>query len=202
MMKSAALPGAPVVRHDLGLARHEAAHVLACLAVGGSLVSARSSADGLCTLVGLDAGTDPTAPGRISLAGPCVEIVIEMIEGEEDPGETMVQMVESWRDDAAHGDGAYLDDMVAANGYVAEVAAWALAFCTVNSDLIDEAALMIIHAGTPVESATFAARFNGRIADVDPEALDAAECLFVGSLWALDRIDEAVADYLAAEGAK
>ncbi|WP_104194512.1 hypothetical protein [Cryobacterium sp. M25] len=196
-MKSAALPVAAVIRHDLGLARHEAAHVLACLAVGGSLVSARSSADGLCTLVGLDAGADPTAPGRISMAGPCLEIVIETIEGEGDAGETMVQMLESWRDDAAHGDGAYLDDMVAANGFVAEVAAWALAFCTVNSDLIDEAALMIIHAGGPVEFATFAARFNGRIADVEPEALDAAECLLVGSLWALERIDEAVAEYLS-----
>ena len=201
-MKSAALPVAPVIRHDLGLARHEAAHVLACLAVGGSLVSARSSADGLCMLVGLDAGADPTAPGRISLASPCMEMVIELIEGEGDPGETMAQMLESWRDDVARGDGAYLDDMVTANGYVAEVAAWSLAFCTVNSDLIDEAALMIIHAGTPVEFATFAAQFNGRIADVDPEALDATERLFVGSLRALERIDEAVADYLAAEGAK
>ena len=196
-MKSAALPVAPVIRHDLGLARHEAAHVLACLAVGGSLASARSSADGLCTLVGLDAGADPTAPGRISLAGPCLEIVIEIIEGDGDPGETIVQMLESWRDDAARGDGAYLDDMVAANGFVAEVAAWSLAFCTVNSDLIDEAAAMIIHAGVPVEFATFAARFNGRIADVDPDALDDAGRLFVGSLWALERIDEAVAEYLS-----
>ena len=201
-MKSAALPVARVVRHDLGLARHEAAHVLACLAVGGSLVSARSSADGLCTLVGLDAGAHLTAPGRVSLAGPCLEIVIEMIEGEGDPGETMVQMLESWLDDAAHGDGAYLDDMVAANGYVAEVAAWSLAFCTVNSDLIDEAAAMIIHAGAPVEFATFAVRFNGRISDVDPGALDAAERFFVGSLWALERIDEAVAHNLSAEWTK
>ncbi|TFC16833.1 hypothetical protein E3O19_06810 [Cryobacterium algoritolerans] len=144
----------------------------------------------------LDAGADPKAPGRISLAGPCLELLIELIEGEGDPGETMVQMLESWRDDAAPGDGGYLGDMVAANGFVAEVAAWSLAFCTVNSDLIDEAAAMIIHAGSPVEFAAFAARFSGRIADVDPEALDAAERLFAGSLLALERIDEAVADYL------
>ena len=186
---------------DLEEARHVAAHGVAHLHVGQRFGSLGAHAAGWWEVIDPIGGADQIINARIALAGPCMDLAVDLIE--EDAYDAGVgPWLESWRDDVVNKSHGYRHDMVSAAGGVTEVASWSLAFCRVNFDLIDEMAMMLVQTKIPVDYASLAARFGGRTADVDDEALQAAELDFAGLTCALERVDEAVAEFLAAEGTK
>ena len=185
---------------DLGEARHVAAHAVAHLHFGQRFGSLGAHAAGWWEVIDPIWGPDPVTKARVSLAGACMDMAVDLIEDGDSPGTG--PWIESWRDDVAHHTHGYRHDMVAARGGVADAASWSLAFCRLNFDLIDELAMMLVRAEAPIDYNALAARFHGRTVDVDPDALEAAEFDFAGQTLALECVDEAVADYLAADGTK
>jgi hypothetical protein len=185
---------------DLDEARHVAAHAVAHLHFGQRFGSLGAHAAGWWEVIDPIWGPDPVTIARVSLAGACMDLAVDLIEDGDSPG--VGPWLESWRDDVAHHSHGYRHDMVAARGGVADAASWSLAFCRLNFDLIDELAMMLVRAEAPVDYAALAARFRGRTVDVDADALQAAEFDFAGQTLALERVDDAVAAYLATDGTK
>ena len=183
---------------DLSAARHGAAHAIAHLHFGVTFGSVGLSPSGWCEVIDPGWAANAQTNARIALAGPCMDLAVDLIEDEGDEP-IVVPWLESWRDDVVNQGDGYRDDMVAARGGVANEAAWALAFCRTNFDLIDEAAMLLVAAATNVEYLTFAAQLDGRTLAVGPDELEAAYDDFAGGLLALDVIDEAVIEHLASE---
>lgn len=183
---------------DLSTARHGAAHVVAHLYLGLRFGSAGLNAAGWCETVDPEWGADAGVNARIALAGPCMDLAVDLIE-DADEAECPIALswLETWRDDVVNGEAGYRDDMLATGGRVAHEALWALAFCRVNFDLIDEAASMLMEADTRVEFPIFAARLQGRINGVDTAALEIADTDFAGGWQSLEAIDDAVREYLS-----
>lgn len=180
---------------DFEAARHVAAHAIAHLHMGQSFHSVGAHTAGWWEVIDPIWATDPRANARAALAGPCMDLAVDLVEENGDSA-LVGSWLESWRDDVASSPQGYRYDMVNATGGVADAAGWALAFCRVNLELIDELAVTITAEHAAVDYATIVARFHGRTADVDQRTLDAAELDFLGHSRGLDRIDEAVADYL------
>ena len=196
-METAMSPSEPDphdVRLNLRSARHIAGHHLGHVHFAQPRIAWDTNSEGSCG--GFPPGTPPETIARIALCGPCLELLIDLIEDDEDPRLTMLNWLETWRQDVKEG-GGFRKEMVAANGRVSEVAAWSLAFCEANSELIDEAAAMLINGGG--DSDAFVVRFRGRTMEPDQDALDAAEFSFAGGSHALELVDEAVAEYRAGE---
>jgi hypothetical protein len=180
---------------DFEAARHVAAHAIAHLHMGQSFHSVGAHTAGWWEVIDPIWATDPRANARVALVGPCRDLAVDLVE--ENGDSTLVgSWLETWRDDVASNPQGYRHDMVAASGAVADAASWALAFCRVNLEMIDELATTLTKEQAPVDYAAIVARFHGRTHDIDPEALSAANHDFVGQTRPLDRIDEAVADYL------
>jgi hypothetical protein len=181
---------------DLSAARHVAAHVVAHLHFGLRFESAGLTESGSCEIVGPDWGTDLAVVARIALAGPCMDLVVDLIEDQGEYSPTP-GWLETWRDDVVNAEGFYHDDMIAARGGAANETAVTVAFCRVNFDLIDEAAIILLQSGAPVGHAAFESRLQGRTIDVNPVAVDAAEFDLMSGWIALENIDAAVIEYLA-----
>jgi hypothetical protein len=109
---------------------------------------------------------------------------------------TMLQWLETWRRDVVSG-GGFRGEMTTANGWVSRGAAWSLAFCGANSEVIDEAAALLMNVGE--DSDALFVRFRGRTIEPDQDDLDTAELSFAGGEHALELVDEAVAEYRAGE---
>ena len=186
---------------DLEEARHVAAHGVAHLHVGQHFGSLGAHAAGWWEVIDPHQGTDLITNARVALAGPCMDLAVDLIEEDVDSA-GVGPWLESWRDDVVQKSHGYRHDMVAARGGVSAAASWSLAFCRVNFDLIDEMAMMLLQTEVPIEYSTLAARFGGRTADVDDVSLQDAELDFAGQTYALERIDEAVAELLKTEGAR
>ncbi|TFD74616.1 hypothetical protein E3T54_13660 [Cryobacterium sp. Sr8] len=100
---------------------------------------------------------------RVSMAGACLDMEIDLLEDDGDPKVTEVHWLETWRDDVERGDGGYRDDIVATDGLIAQAAPWALAFVRAIAELIDVVAELLIDAGaTGVNFEVLAAGFGGR----------------------------------------
>lgn len=181
---------------DLDAARHGAAHIIAALHLGQRFGSMGPNSVGWYEIVPPIRTPDLQTDARIALAGPCMDLAVELIEFEGD-APVVLGSLESWRDDLVNHESGYRYDMIAARGGAADAAAWSLAFCRVNFDLIDEAAMMLVHATTNVDYRDFAARLHGRTKDVDSGALDVAWSDFAGGSGQLDRMDEAVLERLS-----
>jgi hypothetical protein len=108
----------------------------------------------------------------------------------------MLQWLETWRRDVVSG-GGFRREMTTANGWVSRTAAWSLAFCEANSEVIDEAAALLMNVGE--DSDALFVRFRGRTIEPDQDDLDTAELRFAGGEHALELVDEAVAEYRAGE---
>lgn len=182
-------------RLDFSGARHAAAHIMAHVHFGLRCILRGTNPEGSCE--GFPPGTAPDTIARIELVGPCVDLAVALIEDDEDPMLTMLQSLETWRHDVGAG-GGFQAEMVAANGGVSQAAAWSLAFCRANSELIDEAAALLIKGGGD-DSDAFDVRFRGRTAEPDQDELDAAELSFAGGWRSLELVDEAVAEYRSGE---
>jgi hypothetical protein len=180
---------------DLDEARHVAAHAVAHLHFGQRFSSLGAHAAGRWEVIDPIWGTDRATNARVALAGPCMDVTVELIE-EDGDSLGIGPWLETWRVDVARIHG-YGYDMISASGGVADAASWSLAFCRVNFDVIDELAMMVLGGGARVDYDTLAAMFTGRTVDVDPAALQEADFDFAGQSVALERVDEAVADRLA-----
>ena len=191
-------PDAPGGALDLSAARHGAAHAIAHLHFGVAFGSVGLSPSGWCEVIDPVWTANDRTSARIALAGPCMDLAVELIEDEGDEP-IVLPWLESWRDDVVNHEDGYRDDIVAARGGVANEAAWALAFCRANFDLIDEAAMMMVTAATNVEYLEFATQLNGRTLTVGRDELEAAYDEFAGGLLSLDVIDEAVIEHLSSE---
>jgi hypothetical protein len=186
---------------DLSTARHGAAHVVAHVHLGVTFGSVGLNAAGWCEISAPEWGVDVVANARIALAGPCMDLAVDLIEdADEVEYPIALSWFESWRDDVVSGDGGYRDDMLAADGCVANEAAWALAFCRANLDLIDEAASMLMKAHTNVDFPILAARLHGRTKGVDTAALELADADLIGGWQSLEAVDDAVREYLSRRG--
>lgn len=182
------------VRLDLRTARHVAVHILAHVNFAQPCIATDTGPEGCCG--GFPPGTLPETIARIALSGPCLELLIDLIEDDEDPILTMLQWLDTWRRDVVNG-GGFRGEMATANGWVSRTAAWSLAFCEANSEVIDEAAALLMNGGE--DSDSLCVRFRGRTIEPDQDDLDAAELSFAGGEHALELVDEAVAEYCAGE---
>lgn len=185
-------------RLDLSSARHGAAHAVAALHLGATFGSVVPTADGGCELVGPIWSDDRLVTARVSMAGACLDMEIDLLEDDGDPNVTEIHWLETWRDDVERGEGGYRDDIVATNGLIAQAAPWALAFVRANAELIDEVAAIMIDAGAAgVDFDVLAARFGGLATEPNQDELDTADLTFTGAARSFDLIDDAVASYLA-----
>lgn len=193
----------------MGEAQHGVAHALASIHLGHRFEAIERDSNGWCEVRSSSTSSDPETAARIALAGPVADLANELASHDDiDPDErgrniygdeiyedyqisTMLRAVDNWKYLALDAQDGEDNDVLRTGGWAKRVAPWALAFVTLNSDLVIEGAKMLMEAHDALDYESFADRFEVRIAMVTQADLVVPQNLLG---WApLDSVDEAVA---------
>ena len=199
------------VRLSTDEAQHGVAHALASIHLGCSFEAIERDSRGWCEVRPSTASKDPEITARIALAGPSADLAKQLRDDDDlDPDQrgreiygdetyedyqvtTMLRAVDNWMYDALDAEADEENDVLRTDGWVERVAPWALAFVTVNYDLLVEGSRMLMEADDVLPHEPFVDRFKDRIVAVTPGDLIVPERLLN---WApLGSVDKAVAQH-------
>ena len=170
-------------------AQYCAGQVLVSLHFGRRFTKIILGQDGALILSEQDWGKPSKETARIALAGPGVDLKIAIVEDEDI--DTVPSMMVTWIADVRENRG-YANKLIHAVGFLAEAAIWCLAFVEANCVLVDEVAAMLVRNGGRSSYQELAPLFSGRTTDVTDAMIEAAGMEFIGSLNALDLVEEAI----------
>lgn len=151
---------------------HAVSHGLAILHHGLTFEAVQVGANGFYDIRPASSDVEPDVIARIAMAGPCVDLAIQMLESDDTTVEAVLtEHMARWTSDVTYNHDGYVTDLYDARGHLREAAAWALAFSESNLDLIRRAAEALINSGGVMSFDEFQNQFVEAIEGVDQSSL-------------------------------